>query len=447
MTIRSSNDAPLTIRACWCGHQALVPYSRFYRLCEECGTLVSQYDHAIDVSHVNDDMTDFYGRDYWFSHQESDLGFVNIYERARRDLSERCPHWARTLLKYRTPPGRVLELGSAHGGFVALLRLIGFDATGLELSPAIVEIARELFGVPMLEGPIEDQPMPSGSLDVVALMDVLEHLPNPASTMGACVRALGADGFLLVQTPQFPEGVSFAEMEASGHRFLEVLTEKEHLYLFSRRAVLRLFAALGFAHIVFEPSLFAHYDMFLVVSRQPLETIDADTQAARVLSTASGRMAQAHLDLFARAERAEAQYLLADLDRQQRLEVAANLEARLRASELDRQARLEVLQVSEADRAARLRQIEVLTAQLLEAEADRAARGDALRVMTAQLSESERVRQACLATTEELRAVLQVSEADRTARLEVIMAADTRLQELSRELASLRASLDAIKGR
>jgi 2-polyprenyl-3-methyl-5-hydroxy-6-metoxy-1,4-benzoquinol methylase len=30
----------------------------------------------------------------------------------------------------------------------------------------------------MLVGPVEDQKIPSGSLDVIALMDVLEHLPE-----------------------------------------------------------------------------------------------------------------------------------------------------------------------------------------------------------------------------------------------------------------------------
>ena len=171
-----------------------------------CGTLVSRFHHDRDVARVTSDDSDLYGRDYWFGHMENDLGFANIYQRARTDLTERCPHWLKTLLKYQLPPARVLELGSAHGGFVATLKWAGFDASGLELSPAIAQIARTLFDVPMLEGPAEDQEIPSSSLDVIALMDVLEHLPDPVATMRHCIDLLTPDGFLLIQTPRFPEG-------------------------------------------------------------------------------------------------------------------------------------------------------------------------------------------------------------------------------------------------
>jgi hypothetical protein len=87
------------------------------------------------VTHVVDDAHDFYGKNYWFTHQEGDLGLPNIITRARIDLPERCLYWLRTLLKYKLPPAKVLELGSAHGGFVALLQWAGFEAMGSEVSP------------------------------------------------------------------------------------------------------------------------------------------------------------------------------------------------------------------------------------------------------------------------------------------------------------------------
>ena len=150
-------------RACWCGSTDLRQFSDHYRVCVRCGTLVSTFDQGGDVSRVRDDDADLYGKDYWFGHQERDLGFGNIHQRARTDLTERCLHWLKTLLTYKLPPGRVLELGSAHGGFVAILRWAGFDATGLELSPSITAIARDLFQVPMLDGPIEDQDIEAGT--------------------------------------------------------------------------------------------------------------------------------------------------------------------------------------------------------------------------------------------------------------------------------------------
>ena len=205
---------------------------------------------------------------------ENDLGFANIYQRARSDLTERVLHWVKTLLKYRVPPARALELGSAHGGFVATLKWAGFDASGLELSPAIAQIARTLFDVPMLVGPVEDEEIPSNSLDVIALMDVLEHLPDPVATMRRCIDLLAPDGFLLIQTPRFPEGRSFDDLTRDAEPFLEQLKANEHLYLFSERSVRQFFAELGLKSLVFEGALFGHYDMFFVASRRPLAPID-----------------------------------------------------------------------------------------------------------------------------------------------------------------------------
>jgi len=255
---------------CWCGNADLAPFSPAYLKCAACETLVTTQLPARDFVQVTDDERDFYGREYWFSHQEKDLGFPNIKIRARTDLAERCLHWLRTVLKYKLPPGQVLELGSAHGGFVALLRWAGFDATGLELSPWVVQFAHKAFGVPMLLGPVEDQQIKPASLDIITLMDVLEHLLDPVGTMRHCLELLKPNGILVIQTPCLPERRSYEDMVAQSDPFLEQLKEKEHLYLFGQRSIREFFGRLGIDHFAFEPAIFAHYDMFLVVSRAPL---------------------------------------------------------------------------------------------------------------------------------------------------------------------------------
>src|SRR5689334_12674872 len=109
-------------RHCWCGNTELIDFSTDYGICSSCGTLVSQVGLSDVQLTVHDDNTDFYGKEYWLSHQTQDLGFPDIYQRSRQDIPERCVHWLHTVLKYKLPPGKALELGSSHGGFVALLR-------------------------------------------------------------------------------------------------------------------------------------------------------------------------------------------------------------------------------------------------------------------------------------------------------------------------------------
>ena len=61
-------------------------------------------------------------------------GYPTIGDRARLDLTERAQYWLYCVLKHRLPPGGSLEIGSAHGGFVRLMQLAGFDAAGMEMS-------------------------------------------------------------------------------------------------------------------------------------------------------------------------------------------------------------------------------------------------------------------------------------------------------------------------
>ncbi len=79
----------------------------------------------------------------------------------------------------------------------------------VEMSPWVVEFGQKTFGVPISVGPVEDLDIAPGSLDVIALMDVLEHLPDPAATMAHCLKLLKPDGLLLIQTPQFKEEMNY----------------------------------------------------------------------------------------------------------------------------------------------------------------------------------------------------------------------------------------------
>lgn len=290
----------LTPRPCWCGNATLDPFGPDYGHCRVCDTLVSQKGLAGDALLVRDDESDFYGKNYWLGHQQADLGFPDIHARSRADLSERNLHWLRALLPLRPPPARVLELGCAHGSFVALLRQCGYDAAGAEMSPWVVEFARATFGITVHQGPIETLDLAAGSLDCIALMDVLEHMPDPMATMGRSLELLRPDGLLLIQTPRFVEDRSYDAMVQTQDPFLEQMKADEHLYLFSERAARLCFSRLGAAHVQFMPAIFAHYDMFFAVSRLPLPTRDTAAIEAALVATPGGRIARAMLDLYDR---------------------------------------------------------------------------------------------------------------------------------------------------
>jgi 2-polyprenyl-3-methyl-5-hydroxy-6-metoxy-1,4-benzoquinol methylase len=286
-------SAPLQ---CWCGNTELAPFSPGYRKCPACETLVTTHAPNADIAQIASDEEDFYGRSYWFSHQENDLGSINIIARARSDLPERCVYWLRTLLKYQLPPARALELGCGHGGCVALMRWLGFDAVGLELSPWVVEFASKSFDIPVLLGKVEDQStILPGTLDLIVLIDVLEHLIDPVHTLRHCLDLLAHDGILLIQTPCYPEGMTYQELLDQQHLFLKMLVPDEHIYLFSKSAAREFFDRLGAEHVLFEPPMASH-DMFFLVSRAPLEPVPADQREQLLSSNPQARLVRALLD-------------------------------------------------------------------------------------------------------------------------------------------------------
>jgi 2-polyprenyl-3-methyl-5-hydroxy-6-metoxy-1,4-benzoquinol methylase len=284
-------------RVCWCGHPTLSSYSADYHVCHACGTLVSRAPLPAEAFTVQSDSGELYSKDYWHQRQTNHHGLPDITRRARLDLPERCTHWLRHLLARRLPPARVLELGCAHGGYVALLGWAGFTATGTEMSPWVVEFAKKTFGIAALAGPIEQQPFAPGSFDVIVLNDVLEHLPTPATTLAHCARLLAPDGFFVIQTPEYKEHLTHADLVATQDIFLRHMdgNNDEHLYLYSRRSAAVFFARLGFPVLDFANPVY-NYDMFFTASRSALPN-HSDVAIAEALTTQPlGRLALALLD-------------------------------------------------------------------------------------------------------------------------------------------------------
>lgn len=372
-------------------------YSEDYRLCKVCQTLVWVGKPELgDLSRPSNE-DDYYGRRYWFEHQEQELGLPNIEQRARDDLHERCLYWLEMTLKYRLPPAKVLDIGSSHGGFVALLRNAGYEASGLEISPWIAKYAQDLFQIPMFIGPIEDQKIPPASLDMIVLLDVLEHLVDPEQTLKHCLNLLTDDGVLMIQTPCYPPE-EYQELQGRDHLFLRMLIPKEHIHLFSKNSMRLLFEKFGVQHIKFLPAYYADQDMFFVASREPLKVWDNNRIEERLLSTANGRITMALLDLHSKMTQVQAELVLLKNDRSEHLRIIDELNQQLRIVEEDRSARLALIhQLSdqlervEADRAARLDLINRLNDQLQLSEMDRGASLERINQLNEELGDLKKL--------------------------------------------------------
>src|SRR5258708_32973293 len=119
---------------------------------------------------------------------------------------------------------------------------------------------------------------------------------------------LTRDGFMIVQTPCFPVGRKYEEMVRNKDRFLEMLRPAEHLYIFSRQSLVRLFSELGAPFLYFEPAIFNDYDMFAVVSARELSPQTEQEGTDVLLRLPQGRITQACFDAIARLKELVTRY-------------------------------------------------------------------------------------------------------------------------------------------
>lgn len=188
---------------------------------------------------------------------------------------------------------------------------------------------------------------------------------------------LRPDGSIILQTPCFPIGRTYEEMVRNKDRFLEQFKPAEHLHLFSRASIARLFSEVGAPFLHFEPAIFDHYDMFLVASARELTPHSEEEATEALLRRPEGRIVQALLDANTQSKELTRSYGESEADREARLRLLGEADARIREIEADREARLRQadarIREIDADREARLQLLRKADARIREIAADREA--------------------------------------------------------------------------
>lgn len=151
------------------------------------------------------------------------------------------------LLRRHAPGRRVLDVGCGSADLLRHLAGEGFAADGLEPSREMSAAARER-GLAVRCGRLEDDDEGRGAADrdAVLLINVLEHVPDPAATLRAAHRRLLPGGLLVVRVPN-----DFSPLQEAARRRLERepwwLCWPDHVSYFDFRSLASLLAAHGFA--------------------------------------------------------------------------------------------------------------------------------------------------------------------------------------------------------
>lgn len=116
--------------------------------------------------------------------------------------------WALAAIRRRFPDRdpatiTVLDLGCGAGFLANDLARAGLRVTGVDLSPDSLAVARAHDSTGTVDYRVADAlalPFPDASVDVVACMDLLEHVEDPSALVREAARVLRPGGLFLVHT-------------------------------------------------------------------------------------------------------------------------------------------------------------------------------------------------------------------------------------------------------
>lgn len=125
------------------------------------------------------------------------------YDSWLNQLGPRQRLWERRLkvLRSTRKTGSLLDVGAGIGQFLALARDFYKEVYGTEVSTTAIQIAKQKYGLDLLEGTIEDSRISGRVFDNVTLFHVLEHVPDPTSVLRTCHSLLSERGILVIAVP------------------------------------------------------------------------------------------------------------------------------------------------------------------------------------------------------------------------------------------------------
>lgn len=97
---------------------------------------------------------------------------------------------------------RVLDVGSAKGYGLRILKQLGWEVQGIELATAAANFAERTLGVSTFNGTIEDfLEKKNGQYPTVLVLDVLEHIPYPIEFLETLSSIVECGGMVIFDTP------------------------------------------------------------------------------------------------------------------------------------------------------------------------------------------------------------------------------------------------------
>jgi 2-polyprenyl-3-methyl-5-hydroxy-6-metoxy-1,4-benzoquinol methylase len=152
---------------------------------------------------------------------------------------------------------RLLDIGCGEGDFLTIIHDLGWQVVGVEQDSRAIKIAREKFGVNIINKDFYETELSKNNFDAVTADNVIEHVKDPIDFLKRAGELVKSGGKLIVATPN---------INSLGHLFFKKrwrhLFPPRHLFLFSADTLSRCFQEAGFTKIKIRFSSISAFMMF-----------------------------------------------------------------------------------------------------------------------------------------------------------------------------------------
>ncbi len=201
--------------------------------CRECGLGATVVPPGFDTSTIYD---------VGFFEGGSPDGYKG-YAASEEVLRSEFAAAIRYLCHFAPPGGKLLEIGCAYGYFL-LEAQAQYQCVGIEISPSAADAARAR-GLQVATGEVTPAVLAAHApFDVVVLLDVIEHLPDPAGTITLVIEHLAPRGVVMLTTGDWASLLA----RLTG-RWWRLMIPPQHLFFFSLSNLTMLLQRFGL-HII-----------------------------------------------------------------------------------------------------------------------------------------------------------------------------------------------------
>jgi 2-polyprenyl-3-methyl-5-hydroxy-6-metoxy-1,4-benzoquinol methylase len=188
-------------------------------------------------------INDFYNENYYKGNAE--YSYYDEREAEKYSLYV----WRKRLkiIKNYSQSGNLLDVGCAFGGFLKAAA-DDFEPYGIELSEYAGNYAKVKFGKNIHVGTLDDHPFERSFFSVITMIELIEHLNDPASAIKQCYDLLKDDGLLVIQT------ANMDALQAKIFKERYAYFMPGHLSYFTKKNLCVIIKKSGFTKIkVFQP--------------------------------------------------------------------------------------------------------------------------------------------------------------------------------------------------